>query len=40
MIYKENVMARSVLKYPVYENQDEQKIATGIIFQTGIGFVF
>ena len=40
VIYKENVMARSVLKYPVYENQDAQKIVTGIIFQTGIGFVF
>jgi len=40
VINKENVMARSILKYPVYENQDEQKIATGIIFQTGIGFVF
>ena len=40
VIYKENIMARSVLKYPVYENQDAQKIVTGIIFQTGIGFVF
>jgi len=40
VVYKKNIMARTVLKYPVYENQDEQKIATGIIFQTGIGFVF
>ena len=40
VVYKKNVMARGVLKYPVYENRDSHKIATGIIFQTGIGFVF
>ena len=40
MPYRQNVMARLEVKFPVVENGKSTQLSRGLTINTGIGFVF